>query len=132
MKRLGLLLAGGITACVTIAPPVVRDIPAHRPLRDVHQCVTEQLVDAGYLITETRRDDGVIEGEQAAKISYLRGGSEFKADGFNAVDVLIFERADGSTSIQYKAISMTRDRELTSPTEEVKVTADRIATACAA
>lgn len=135
MKRL-LAALSLLTACATTAP-VIFDISSQRPLRDTHQCVTEQVVDADFSVTETRRDDGVIHAvryfEETRQVPSTTGNRvvERTMEEWQRIEVLIFERNDGSTSIQYTAASGdTRTGPWTAPSEPMMHLAQQVANAC--
>lgn len=118
------LLAGCVA---TIDPPVVADVRATRPLREVHQCVTEQLVDRGYAITETRRDDGVVHAEMIRAATRQTTTSVVS----DRIEVLIFERSGGDTSIQYVADTFLVDGgHRVGPTPEVAALPEALSRAC--
>ena len=125
MSARSVLLAsamGTLFACVTIGPPLVFDIRSQEPLRTVHQCVTEQVVDRGFRVTETRRDDGVL---SAAKVSNSLPAR------WDLISVLIFERTDGSTSIQFTAGSRVgNEGSYGPPTPYVRMVAEQVSEIC--
>lgn len=129
MRRASLLLAAVLGACATVPPPLVVEVRSGQSLRELHQCVTEQLVDAGYAITETRRDDGVIEARRyrpRPRTTFYGGRTEY----YDEVHVLIFERASGVTSIQLRADTWKDGGGRVGPSERVSRLPGELRAAC--
>lgn len=129
VRRALLLLTAVLGACATIPPPMVVEVQSQQSLRDVHQCVTEQLVDAGWAITETRRDDGVIEARRYwphPETTFYGGRNEF----YDQVDVLIFVRTSGATSIQLRADTWKDGGGRVGPSDRVERLPDTLREAC--
>lgn len=119
------LLAGLlVTGCT---PPVVFTVATAMPAVDVHECVVEGLVENGFRVVESRREDGIVKSERQGTILGFPS-----SDRLDIIDVIIYERADGRTGIQYTAGRLILDEgKLEGPDDDVEALADRIADRCA-
>jgi hypothetical protein len=105
---------------------VVFTVATALPVYDVHQCVTEGLVDGGFRVVESRREDGIVKAERQGTILGFAS-----SDRLDIIDVVIYERADGQTGIQYTAGRLILDEgKLEGPDDEVEAIAQGIADYC--
>lgn len=125
-------LAGGVVvlACLVLAgctPPMVFTVATTMPAYDVHQCVTENLVRAGFRVVDSRREDGIVRAERQGTILGF-----VNHDELDIIDVVIFDQEDGRTGIQYTAGRLHLDEggRLEGPEGDVEAIADRVATYC--
>jgi hypothetical protein len=114
----------GVAGCTV---PVVFTVATVMPAIDVHQCVVEGLVESGFRVVESRREDGIVKSERQGDFLGFPDPGEL-----DIIDVVIYERADGRTGIQYTAGRLILDEgKLEGPEDEVEAIADRIAGRCA-
>jgi hypothetical protein len=128
--RSGGLALLALLACLTVAgctPPVVFTVATAKPAYDVHRCVTESLVQSGFRVVESRRDDGIVKAERQGDFLWFPDPKEL-----DIIDVVIYEREDGQTGIQYTAGRLLLDEEprLEGPEPEVEAIAEGIADDC--
>jgi hypothetical protein len=122
-KELALLALLGVAGCT---PPVVFTVATAIPAYDVHQCVTEGLVEGGFRVVESRREDGIVKSERQGTLLGFPS-----SDRLDIIDVVIYERADGRTGIQYTAGRLILDEgKLEGPDDEVEAIAQGIADYC--
>jgi len=118
------ILGGGVASC---APPVVFTVNSTVPAPDVHRCVTEQVIDHGFRVVESRREDGILKAE---RLGTFLGFPD--PDELHVIEIVIFRRADGSTAVQYTAgrVAFDEGPALQGPDDDVAHIADRIADLC--
>ena len=126
-QALALLASLALLGVAGCTPPVVFTVATALPVYDVHQCVTEGLVEGGFRVVELRREDGIVKAErQGTILGFL------DHDELDIIDVVIFEQEDGRTGVQYTAGRLILDEggRLEGPKGDVEAIADRVATYC--
>jgi hypothetical protein len=123
--RLGALLLGvGAAGCT---PPVVFTVVTASPAYDVHQCATQEVVEHGFRVVESRREDGILKAERLGTFLGFADPEEL-----DIIEILIFRRSDGRTGIQYTAghVDFSDGPGLQGPDDDVERIANRIADRC--
>ncbi|MEJ2203959.1 MAG: hypothetical protein P8170_07605 [Gemmatimonadota bacterium] len=121
------LVCLGMTGCA-VPVPVVFTVASPMSAPDVHRCVTERLVEHGFRVVESRREDGILKAERQA---ILRGGRPITG-ALDVIDVAVYERRDGRTGVQYTAAYaiLSETPKLREPTDRVRAIAERLAEGC--
>lgn len=126
-----LLGVAGLGAGMTLmgcSHPAVFDSRTELSPRSAQSCVVQNLVDHGYRITDNNRRDGLVRAERQG--TFLGFALH---DEFDMIEVVIYERDYGETSIQYTASRVEYEHggaEFRGPRGDVEETAREIAYLC--
>jgi hypothetical protein len=126
-QALALVASLGLLGVAGCTPPVVFTVATAMPAFDVHRCVTENLVESGFRVVESRREDGIVKAERQGDFLGFPNPKEL-----DIIDVVVYERRDGRTGIQYTAGRLRLDEgwRLEGPEDDVEAIADGIAEHC--
>lgn len=108
--------------------PAVFDVGSDLSPRSAQACVVQNLVDYGYRITDNNRRDGLVRAERQGRFLGFA-----LHDEFDMIEVAIYERDRGETSIQYTAARVEYEghgAEFRGPRDDVEETAREIAYVC--
>lgn len=123
-SALALLAILGPSGCTG---PVVFTVATAMPAYQVHQCVIEGLAAGGFRVAESSREAGIVRAERPGT---LLGFPD--PDEVDVITVVIHERRDGRTAVQYTAGRLYLDDwpTLEEPEGDVELIAQRVAQRC--
>lgn len=127
-RVIGLMGLGAGVVIMGCSHPAVFDVGSELSPRSAQACVVQNLVDYGYRITDNNRRDGLVRAERQG--TFLGFALH---DEFDLIEVVIYERDYGETSIQYTAARLEYEHggaEISGPRGDVEETARDIAYIC--
>ena len=127
-KVVGMAGLGAGLVMMGCSHPAVFNTATDLSPRTAQSCVVQNLVDHGYRITDNNRRDGLVRAERQGRFLGFA-----LHDEFDMIEVVIYERDYGETSIQYTAARVEYEAhgaEFRGPRGDVEETARDIAYLC--